>query len=1022
MVPRLSLYFLGTPRVELNDQPIALDRRKMVALLVYLSVERGQHQRTSLSSLLWADYEQAKAFKNLRQTLWEIQRTLGENWLETDRETIGLNLKADIQLDVETFNSLIEKSRVEADPSLRTALLVESATLYRNHFLTGFSLKDAHPFNEWAFSVSESLKRNLSYALTTLTTDYGSLRRPDQAIPYASRLVALDPLNEASHRQLMEAYLQAGQQNAALKQYQTLEQTLRQALNLDPQPETRDLYKKIRKGEPKLLQVQPEQKPIAKKHNLSHPVSKFIGRGREMNEIKNLLKTNRLVTLVGAGGIGKTSLSLQLGHSLTELFTDGVWFIALDALSDPSAVAKTTADVFNIKENHFVQILSKLREHLQPKHALLIFDNCEHLLDACAELINALLGHCPNIRVLATSREGLGISGEAVYTMPSLPIPEPGMDFSLLDVKTSYESINLFAERAKLALASFQLTKDNIEAVARICCHLDGIPLAIELAAARVNILQVNEILAQLLNSFSLLTNNGRTILPRHQTLQASIEWSWDLLSDSERVFICQLSVFSGGWTFDAAQSICQGDILGLTDALVKKSLIIVDQAAGRETRYYFHEMVRKFVQDKSRNLGVEEEIRAHHLRYFLDLSGKAEAELRGPVGNEWIELLDIESHNIQSALRWAELTDLQAGLSMASRLARYWEFSNLRGGIQWLERFIQNPASNDFPNERARALFVYGWLLTWLQQFTNAQFAIEESLALFRSFGDRHGETDALTLLANVRQFLDKPAEADELLSQALVLSRALKDEWREANVNYYLGWDRRYPDRAAVYWEKALLLYQKTNDRIAQVNALGILGLCRVVDGKIETGERYLREANRLWEAYQQKDIWQNPQVAKSLIALSRGDKDRANALLEEAVAAVRGTSNRVAYYWLRTRQGYVALRTGKLQQAQDILLEAAQNFISDGYMAGAVFAMEGLAGVYIEKGRVKQAVHLIGWAEHIRTEANAHVLLEQNDLDVMKTICMTKLGDAAYRQAHEEGSQMTLDEVINLAQNLG
>lgn len=1020
MIPSLNLYFLGPPKIELNDQPQALERRKMVALLAYLSVERGQHQRASLSSLLWTDYEQAKAYKNLRQTLWEIQRVLGENWLETDREAIALNLKGDVQLDVEKFNSLVEKSRAESDPSLRTALLAESATLYRNHFLTGFSLKDAHPFNEWAFSVSEELKRKLSYTLTTLSADYCSLGHADQAIPYARRLVALDPLNEASHRQLIEAYMQAGQKNVALKQYQTLEKTLRQELNLDPQPETRDLYKKIRKGEIKPLQVQPQEKTTAKKHNLSHPVSKFIGREREMNEIKNLLKTNRLVTLIGAGGIGKTSLSLQLGHSLTELFTDGVWFIVLDALSDPSAVAKATADVFNIKENHIVQILNKLNEYLQPKNALLIFDNCEHLLDSCAELISTLLGHCPNIRVLATSREGLGISGEAIYIMPSLPIPEAGLDLSQLDVQTNYESINLFVERAKLALASFKLTKDNIESVARICCHLDGIPLAIELAAARVNILQVNEILEQLLDSFSLLTNNGRTILPRHQTLQASIEWSWDLLSESERVFLCQLSVFSGGWTFDAAQSICNGDVLGLTDALVKKSLINVNQKAGQETRYFFHEMVRKFIQDKYLNLGMEEEIRTQHLKYFLDLSEKAEVGLRGPVGNEWIERLDIESHNFQSALQWADQTDLQAGLRIASRLARYWEFSNLRGGIHWLKSFIQNPKSNGFLNERARALFVYGWLLTWLQQFTNAQSVIEESLALFRSFGDQHGETDAITLLANVKQFLDKPAEADELLNQALVLAHTLKDEWREANVNYYLGWDRRYPDRAAGYWEKALLLYQKTNDRIAQVNALGILGLCRVVDGKIETGERYLTEANRLWEAYQQKDIWQNPQVAKSLIALSRGDSDQANALLEEAISAVRGTSNRVAYYWLRARQGYVALRTGKLQQAQDILLEAAQNFISDGYMAGAVFAMEGLAGVCIEKGQAKQAAHLIGWAEHIRTEANTHVLLEQNELDGIKNICKSNLGDNAYHEAHKEGSQMTLDEVIKLAQS--
>lgn len=1020
MIPSLHLYFLGPPQIKLNDQPIALDRRKMVALLAYLSVERGQHQRASLSSLLWADYEQAKAYKNLRQTLWEIQRTLGEDWLETDRETIALNLKADVRLDVENFNSLVEKSRAESDPSLRTALLAESANLYRNHFLTGFSLKDAHPFNEWAFSVSEELKRKLSYTLTTLTADYNSLGHADQAIPFARRLVTIDPLNEASHRTLMEAYLQAGQQNAALKQYQTLEQTLRREFNLDPQPATQDLYKKIRKGEIKSFQTQPKEKTTAKKHNLPHPVSKFIGREREMNEIKNLLKTNRLVTLIGAGGIGKTSLSLQLGHSLTEMFNDGVWFIALDALSDPSAVAKTAADVFNIKENHTVQILSKLNEYLQHKNALLIFDNCEHLLDSCAELISTLIRHCPNIKVLATSREGLGISGEAVYTMPSLPVPEAGMDLSLLGVQTNYESINLFAERAKLALTSFELTKDNIEAIARICRHLDGIPLAIELAAARVNILQANEILEQLLVSFSLLTNNGRSILPRHQTLQASIGWSWDLLSESERVFLCQLSVFAGGWTFDAARSVCRDDVLGLTDALVKKSLIMVNQETGRETRYFFHEMVRKFIQDKCLNLGMEEEIRTQHLKYFLDLSEKAEIGLRGPAGNEWIELLDIESHNFQSALQWADQTDLQAGLCIASRLARYWEFSNLRGGIYWLERFVQSPKSSGFLNERARALFVYGWLLTWLQQFTNAQSAIEESLALFRLFGDQHGETDAITLLANVKQFLDKPAEADELLHQALVLSHALKDEWREANVNYYLGWDRRYPDRAAGYWEKALLLYQKANDRIAQVNTLGILGLCRVVDGKIETGERYLAEANRLWEAYQQKDIWQNPQVAKSLIALSRGDSDQANALLEEAIAAVRGTSNRVAYYWLRARQGYVALRTGKLQQAQDILLEAAQNFISDDYMAGAVFVMEGLAGVYIEKGQAKQAAHLIGWAEHIRTEANTHVLLEQNELDIIKKICKSQLGDNAYHKAHKEGSQMTLDGVIKLAQS--
>lgn len=305
MPPRLKFYFLGSPKIEMDDRPIVLDRRKALALLAYLSIERGPHQRAHLSSLLWPDIEQSKAFKNLRQTLWGIQRALGEKWLEADYEILGIKDEADIWLDAEKFNSLAEKSRLEADPSLRTALLAESAALYRNHFLTGFSLKDAHPFNDWLFSVSEELKQNYSHILTSLSTDYCSLGQADQAIPFARRLVALDPLNEAAQRQLMEVYVQAGQQNAALQQYQSFEQILRQELNLDPQPETRDLYRKIRKGE--LKQSQPQQKdgPLSKMHNLSYPLSKFIGREKELKEIKSLLQSHQLITLAGAGGLAR---------------------------------------------------------------------------------------------------------------------------------------------------------------------------------------------------------------------------------------------------------------------------------------------------------------------------------------------------------------------------------------------------------------------------------------------------------------------------------------------------------------------------------------------------------------------------------------------------------------------------------------------------------------------------------------------------------------------------------------------
>jgi tetratricopeptide (TPR) repeat protein len=416
----------------------------------------------------------------------------------------------------------------------------------------------------------------------------------------------------------------------------------------------------------------------------------------------------------------------------------------------------------------------------------------------------------------------------------------------------------------------------------------------------------------------------------------------------------------------------------------------------------------------------MSEEIRTQHLKYFLAFSEKAEIELRGPAGNEWVELLDIESNNIQSALQWAEQTDAQAGLQIASRLARYWEFSNLRGGIHWLERFLQNQLSSNFLEDRAHALFVYGWLLTWHHELAQAQSAIEESLAAFRSLGNQTGEVDALTVLAHVKQFLDKSDDTADLLNQALLLSHSLKDEWREANVNYYLGWDRTYSSQAVDFWEKALSLYTKTNDRIAKVNILGVLGLCMVLDGKIEMGESYLNKANRLWESYQHKDVWQNPKIAKSLIALSRGDTDAAYAMLEEAREAIRGTSNRVAYYWLRARQGYVFLRANKLEQAKETLLEAAQNFLRDGYMVGAIFAVKGLAGVHVEKGEMFVAARLIGWTEYTREEANIYVLLEQNDLKDLKEICVVKLGEIAYHQAYEEGSRMQLDDVLKLIQN--
>ena len=1016
MPAHLALHFLGPPQIHLDDTSLTLERRKGIALLAYLAVEGARHTRASLSALLWPDQEGSKAYKNLRQILWELGQSMGEGWIAADRESIGLSQERDIWLDVREFESRLTEGQREIDVSRRVALLSESAKLYRNLFLTGFSLRDAHPFNDWAFAKSEELRHQLGRALFTLSNDYCALGQAEQAIPYARRLIILDPLDEASHRQLMQVYMQAGQHNAALKQYQACEQLLRKELGIDPQPETRELYKKIRKRDIKPARVERPTESILPPHNLPLQLSSFIGREKEQRDIAKLVVRNRLVTLVGTGGIGKTSLALQVGHGLLNEYPDGVWFVALDSLSDPALVPQTVAAVFDIRERSDRPILELLTHALSMKTILLILDNSEHLLDACAQLITALLQACPNLKILATSREALAMAGEAIYRIPSLSVPEHRK--LSLEKLSEYEAIRMFAERAALVQSTFQLTEKNIRAVAAICRKVDGIPLAIELAAARVNILQVDEILHQLEESFQLLANQSRTTSPRHQTLQASMDWSWGLLDEVERVFLRQLSIFAGGWTLEAAQAVCDGNVLDLTSALVKKSLIVVQQTS-HDTRYRFHEIVRQYASKKLIESGDKNRLHTWHLGYFLGLAEQAELELRGPSLVDWMERLNEERNNLRIALHWADKIDVEAGLYLSSRLMRYWESSNLPEGRRWLENFINKPGSKDFPLARAHALNTYSWLLTWLQQFERAFSVAEESLALFRAAGERHGEVDVLISLENMYQFKDDIGTALRLGRQALALAEALGDRWRQANALLYLGWNYHNLEQRFRYWEKAIHFYREVGDQITLANLLGLLGQFRVLHGDFELGERCVDEALRLWQANRRANIWDNPRVTKSLIAMMKGEYEQAAALLREVMISAQERGNRMSYLWAQVRLGHILLRSGTLTEAHEVLAETAENFGKDGYTIGAIFALEGMADLFMTVGKVEYAARLIGWADLTRQKIqDTRPNYEQANVDKVIAACLAKLGEAAFSDAYEEGQQMTLQEAVAYA----
>ena len=1023
MSPRLVLQFLGLPQLHLDDQPIAVDRRKAVALLAYLAVNDLEHgfqrySRESLSALLWPDYEQAKAFSNLRRTIWEIHQALGEGWLVTERETVSLNREAAIDLDIARFQEMLAQSRQQTGPQTRLPLLIEATRLYRNHFLTGFSLNDAYGFNEWAYAEAEDLRRKLSAALEIISTDYPAVGEAEKAIPYARRLITLDPLNEASHRKLMEVYLQAGQHSAALKQYQTCEEILRKELGLDPQPETRALYKRIRRGTGAAppVPVEAYQQAGEPGHNLPSRLSSFIGREREIDQVADLLNKHRLVTLAGVGGIGKTRLSLQVGQKLLNQYPNGVWFIPLDSLSDPDLVPQTIAAVFDLRETPGRPLVETLANFLYQKTVLLILDNCEHVLDACIGVVVTLLTKCPNLRILTTSREVLNVEGEATYQMPALSFPE--QEEASLEQLTENESVRLFVERASLALASFTLTNENAQAVIDICRNVDGIPLTIELAAAHVNVLQVTEILDQLGHSFALLSRQDRTASSRHQTLQASLDWSWGLLTGAEQRFMRRLAIFAGGWTMDAAQAVQDGDALGPTSALVKKSLIVVDRGSRQMTRYRFHEIVRQYAYAKLVEAGEEVEIHTRHLQYFLRLSEQAESALKGPTQvEEWLPRLREERDNLRTALRWAGKTDLEAGLYITGSLQGFWENLNLEEGVRWLTGFLQRSDSNEYPHAKAKALHALGVLLLWSQNYAQARAVTEECLNLFRACDDRQGEIDALLLLGHIFEYLDQRAASDDLYAQARTLAQSIGDMRRQALALFRLGYD--HPDRQLAYWEEAIALFRVVDDRSSLANLLCVTARFRILlTGDIEKAQSEVDEATQLGPIRGRNinGLWEEAAFAKSLIALMHGDYEAAAAPLRETAVVAEELGNLLGYLWTRANLGYIALRAGDLAQARLIFTETVQRFQKDGSTIGTVYTIEGLAGLSVAVGKPERAARLIGWTDATRERINnPRPFLEQANVDQTVAACIAKMGTTAFWDAYHVGKGMTLDEAV-------
>ena len=489
-------------------------------------------------------------------------------------------------------------------------------------------------------------------------------------------------------------------------------------------------------------------------NNLPLELSSFVGREKELAEVKRLLEDNRLLTLTGSGGCGKTRLALAAADELLGGFEDGVWLVELASLADPSLVQAAVASDLGVREQPGSTSAEVLLGYLRNKEMLLVLDNCEHLVEACAVLAEALLRTCPSLRILATSREAFGVVGETRLAVPPLSLPDPRRLPAVEDL-AHYEAANLFVERAKAVKSEFALTEENAMSVAQICYRLDGIPLAIELAAARVKVLSAGQIAARLDDRFALLTDGGRTALARQRTLEAAVDWSYELISQGERKLLRQLSVFAGGFTLEAAEAVCsgfpadnelgQGEVLDGLSRLVDKSLVFVAERGGG-ARYRLLETIRQYGREKLEVSGEAEEIRRRHAGFFLELAERAGPELKGPRQGEWLECLDTEHDNLRAAMRWM---DEEGEAEDAARLAwALWLFWFHRGhqeeGRRWIEGVLAKGGalSTDL---RAKVLYADGAMSWGLRESSDTIRLLEESRALFRQAKDRHGEALAL-------------------------------------------------------------------------------------------------------------------------------------------------------------------------------------------------------------------------------------------------------------------------------------
>jgi non-specific serine/threonine protein kinase len=737
------------------------------------------------------------------------------------------------------------------------------------------------------------------------------------------------------------------------------------------------------------------------RHNLPARRSNLIGREREILDIKRELEATRLLTLTGAGGSGKTRLALEVARDLVDAYADGVWLVELAPLSEGELVPRAVAEALDVPERSEEPLADTLTEVLGGREMLLVLDNCEHLLEATARLADSFLDSCPRVRMLATSREALGVDGEVRWPLPPLSAPDPH-DSPTTEELLRSESARLFLARARSRDPSFAFTPDSVRAVAMICRKLDGIPLAIELAAARMDALPLEQISERLEGSLELLTHGGRTAEPRQRTIRGTLDWSHELLLEAERVAFGRLSVFSGGWTLEATEvvmsdeSIGESEVVELLSGLVEKSLVVAEATGeGGGLRYKLLDPIRQYALEKLEQSGEFEDVKRAHAKYFLALAEEIEPQLIGSREAESFERLEEELDNFRAALSWAsERGEIELSLRLAGALGSFWFWEEHGGeGRGWLEGALarEGPTS---ALARAKALGAASLLASQLGDYARARGAAEEGLRLSKEAPTEDSRRPFFVWNSPTAFFLN-----------------------RLANVSMEEG----DPERATALTEETLALSRQANEVQGIVWSLLTLAIAATLRADYEQAERLYAEgmslARELDSAYARFLYLQN----WGWTALLRGDYEGATVLIEEAVELAK--ERRRGFMGLLSRPldnlGWAALLGGELGRARAQFGENVALSEERGDKRTLLMSLEGLACVAGAEGEAVRAARLFGAAEALmETIAYRLVPQERAVLEPYRASVRSRLGEAAWEETHGNGRAMKLDEAIEYA----